>query len=161
MQTALPFCHIVIGTEEELWGALSDEPGLVWDGRSLPSEKRDTLDGLIKQHLSAGQTFVLKRGPRGVTIFEHGSDPFDVAGFPVEVLNTVGAGDSFASGLLYGRRQGWSWQRAARFANACGAIVVTRHGCSAAMPTLTEVETFMSKQRSITVRLWMQGPKIR
>ncbi len=61
----------------------------------------------------------------------------------MEVINTVGAGDAFASGLIYGRIQGWNWNQAARFANACGAIVVTRHGCSAAMPTLDEVQTFI------------------
>ncbi|MCA9917748.1 MAG: 5-dehydro-2-deoxygluconokinase [Anaerolineales bacterium] len=142
MQTVLPHCHIIIGTEEEMWGALSDEPGLVWNGRSLPSEKIPVLDTLITQSLGAEQTIVLKRGPKGATIFRNGRSPLDVAGFPVEVLNTVGAGDSFASGLLYGRRQGWDWQKATRFANACGAIVVTRHGCSTALPTLPEVKTF-------------------
>ena len=147
MQTALPNCDVVIGTEEELWAALSDEPALVWNGKSVPAEKLPILDELIQQNLGAAQTFVLKRGPKGVTIFEGNHPPLDVAGFPVDVLNTVGAGDSFASGLLYGRNQGWDWEKSARIANACGAIVVTRHGCSAAMPTLPEVEAFISERR--------------
>ena len=146
MQTAFPYCHIIIGTEEELWAALSDEPELVWAGKSLPDDKLPALETLVKQNLGEGQTIVLKRGPKGVTIFGANRQPLDVAGFPVEVLNTVGAGDSFASGLLYGRNQGWDWEKSARFANACGAIVVTRHGCSAAMPTLAEVEAFIAKK---------------
>ena len=143
MQMVWPHCDIVIGTEEEIWAALSDAPALVWDGQSVAAEQLPTLILLIKQHQHKGQTIVLKRGARGVTLFLENGKTVDVPGFPVEVLNTVGAGDAFASGLLFGRRQGWEWERAARFANACGAIVVTRHGCSAAMPTSQEVHDFI------------------
>ena len=146
MQIVWNSCDIVIGTEEEVWAALSDAPELVWNGKSLPAEQMPTLMALIHTHQQAGQTIVLKRGPRGVTLFLDNSQTIDVAGFPVEVLNTVGAGDAFASGLLFARRQGWTWQRAARFANACGAIVVTRHGCSAAMPTKQEVDQFVAER---------------
>ena len=55
----------------------------------------------------------------------------------------LGAGDAFASGFLYGFLQGWPLERAARMGNACGAIVVTRHGCANFMPTL---------RRSVRVR---------
>ena len=71
------------------------------------------------------------------------NDLVQVPGFPVTVLNTVGAGDAFAGGLIYGRCQGWDWRASVRMANACGALVVTRHGCAAAMPRREEVETFM------------------
>ena len=67
-----------------------------------------------------------------------------VAGLPVEVVNTVGAGDAFASGLITKRLQGLAWPQAAQFANACGAIEVTRHGCSAAFPTESEVQAFIA-----------------
>ena len=56
------------------------------------------------------------------------------------MLNVLGAGDAFASGFLYGYLQGWPLERAARMGNACGAIVVTRHGCANFMPTLDEVD---------------------
>ncbi len=146
MQMVWGHCDIVIGTEEEVWAALSDTPDLVWGGKSLPAEQLPTLMTLIQQHQHEAQTVVLKRGPRGVTLFLDNNQTLDVLGFPVEVLNTVGAGDAFASGLLFARQQGMEWQKAARFANACGAIVVTRHGCSAAMPTSDEVHTFITEQ---------------
>ena len=85
---------------------------------------------------------MVKRGPKGVTIYNH-TESVDVQGFPVDVVNTVGAGDAFASGLIFGHLQGWDWNRAARLANACGAIVVTRHGCAKAMPTRDEIEQFI------------------
>jgi 5-dehydro-2-deoxygluconokinase len=143
MQLVIPYCHVIIGTEEELWSSLSDEPALVWDGKRVPEDKLPILNELIQQNLQEDQTIVLKRGPRGATVYQLNRLPLDVPGFPVEVLNTVGAGDSFASGLIYGRTHGWDWQKSVRIANACGAIVVTRHGCSTAMPTLDEVETFV------------------
>ncbi|MEM7114694.1 MAG: 5-dehydro-2-deoxygluconokinase [Chloroflexota bacterium] len=142
IQTVWPHCDVVIGTEEEVWAALSEEPSLVW-GSALPTERQSDLLDLIAQHQTAQQMIVLKRGASGVTLFLANGEQVDVAGFPVEVLNTVGAGDAFASGLLYGCQQSWSWAEAARFANACGAIVVTRHGCSAAMATLNEVVEFI------------------
>ncbi len=69
----------------------------------------------------------------------------DVPGFPVEVYNILGAGDAFASGLLYGVVRGWDWYKAARLGNACGAIVVTRHGCANFMPTNEEVMAFVER----------------
>ena len=67
----------------------------------------------------------------------------DAAGFPVSILNTVGAGDAFAGGLLYGYLKGWDWYKCGRMGNACGALVVTRHGCSAALPYEQEVLDFI------------------
>ncbi len=87
---------------------------------------------------------VLKRGDRGATVFQQGGDiPIDVPSFAVSVVNVLGAGDAFASGLIYGCLQGWPLARAARMGNACGAIIVTRHGCANFMPTLAEVERFI------------------
>ena len=53
-------------------------------------------------------------------------------------------GDAFAAGLIYARVQGWDWLKSARMGNACGAIVVTRHGCANFMPTLDEVAAFVA-----------------
>ncbi len=97
---------------------------------------------LLERHPNL--TLVLKRGPRGVTVI--GTERIEVPGYEVEVLNTVGAGDAFASGLIHGIVQGWEWRRAVRFANACGAIEVTRHGCSSAMPTVAEVMDFVGER---------------
>ena len=67
----------------------------------------------------------------------------DVPGFPVEVQNILGAGDAFASGFLCGFIKEWDWYKAARLGNACGAILVTKHGCANFMPTYDEVMTFV------------------
>lgn len=140
---------VIIGTEEEFFAALAADPEPVMTGQLIA----DALRSRLEQDLSAtmtdfpDMTLVVKRGKQGVSIYDHGKR-LDVAGFPVEIVNTIGAGDAFASGLIYGRSQGWDWKRAGRFANACGALVVTRHGCAKAMPYLDEVNQFVSTREN-------------
>ena len=144
MRRLLPLCDVIIGTEEEFYAALAPTPERVMSG-----ERVDDRGGL-HQHLrdfakDSEAVLVLKRGDRGVRIYQ-GDDFGDVPGFPVEVVNTVGAGDGFASGLIYGWACSWDWERAARFANACGALVVARHGCARALPFKDEVEAFIESK---------------
>jgi len=66
-------------------------------------------------------------------------------GFRVPLLKGLGGGDGFMAGFLYGLLKGWSAVNAARFGNAVGAIVVTGHACSEAMPSLRRVVSFLKK----------------
>lgn len=129
--TLLSAATMAVGTEEELAAATGSSD--VARGAAAALERG--LDALV-----------LKRGARGSTVFRAGAPPADVAPFPVDVLNVLGAGDAFASGFLYGYLQGWPLERAARTGNACGAIVVTRHGCANFMPTLGEVSAFAAER---------------
>lgn len=136
---------VAIGTEEEFHAALAPDGGAL-GGETLVEAKRAELDVLIDRLREdhPGMVLVIKRGPRGATVLER--ERLEVAGYPVEVLNTVGAGDAFASGLIHGMLAGWDWHRTTRFANACGAIEVTRHGCSSALPTVAEVMSFVEER---------------
>jgi 5-dehydro-2-deoxygluconokinase len=149
-----PSLDVVIGTEEEFYAALAPEPEEIVAGAAVTDAQRAELEGMIQklQSESSGpHTFVMKRGSRGVTVYSRNSQPVHVSGFAVEVVNTVGAGDGFASGLLYGYLQGWEWSRSAQVANACGAIVVTRHGCAQALPNRQEVRSFLEQR---TGEIW-------
>jgi 5-dehydro-2-deoxygluconokinase len=131
VRTLLQSATLAVGTEEEI-AAASGSTGVERGAATL---------------LESGiEALVLKRGARGSTIFRRGAAPSDVAPFCVQVLNVLGAGDAFASGFLYGYLQGWPLERAARLGNACGAIVVTRHGCANFMPTLDEVAAFVAER---------------
>ncbi len=66
-------------------------------------------------------------------------------GFPIEVFNVLGAGDGFFSGLLRGWLTGQDWPTSLKFANACGAFAVSRHGCTPAYPSLAELEFFLDR----------------
>jgi 5-dehydro-2-deoxygluconokinase len=63
----------------------------------------------------------------------------EVPPYPVEVVNGLGAGDSFGGALCHGLLAGWPLERVIRFANVAGAIVASRLECSTAMPTESEV----------------------
>ena len=142
MRRVLSGVEVAIGTEEELYDALShDRQQFTARGVELTPAQRDATVGEVVDLVRGGEgasTVVLKRGPRGASVITaEGST--DVPGFPVDVVNTVGAGDAFASGLISKRLEGWDWLEAVRFANACGALVVTRHGCASALPNESEV----------------------
>ncbi len=142
MRRVLSAVEVAIGTEEELHAALSHDPQqFMARGAKLASAQRDEVSAAVVDLVRSGEGVdiaVVKRGQDGASVITTDGS-FDVPGFPVEVLNTVGAGDAFASGLIAKRLEGWDWPEAVRFANACGALVVTRHGCSSALPTEPEV----------------------
>ena len=130
IQQLIGHAALVVGTEEEVVAAADD----------------DNVESAIAALLKATSApLVLKRGARGATLFRNGSRT-DVPPFRITVLNVLGAGDAFASGLIAGIRRGWPLERAVRMGNATGAIVVTRHGCANFMPTDAEVEAFVREQ---------------
>jgi 5-dehydro-2-deoxygluconokinase len=133
-RSVLPNCDLVVGTEEEIRIA----------GGS--TDTREALKG-IRDLTEA--TIVLKVGAMGAIVFPEGipddlEDGVRVPGFPVEVFNSVGAGDAFMSGFLSGWLREQPLEECLRLGNACGAIVVSRHGCSPAMPTPEELEYFLN-----------------
>lgn len=87
---------------------------------------------------------VVKQGPRGV-LARTVDEQVEVAPFPVEVLNGLGAGDAFGGALCHGLLAGWSLERVMRFANVAGAIVASRLECSSAMPTEAEVTALLEE----------------
>ena len=143
---ALPLCHAVVGTEEELKAVFLERAGDVQVSGSQVSgaEVAGDIERAAEQLMARGpRVLVVKRGARGAVVHEQGRAT-EVAPFPVEVLNVLGAGDAFASGLLYGFLHGWDWAKSARMGNACGAIVVTKPGCANFMPTEREALDFIA-----------------
>jgi 5-dehydro-2-deoxygluconokinase len=146
VRSVLPLLDVVIGTEDEVRAVTLKEVGqmTVSHGQVSSAAVAGDLDEAVGRIAASGpEVLVVKQGRRGAKIYEKGQPPVEAAGFPVEVYNTLGAGDAFAGGLIYGCVQGWNWHDAARFGNAVGAIVVTRHACANDMPYLDEVTAFM------------------
>jgi 5-dehydro-2-deoxygluconokinase len=144
---ALPLCDIAIGTESEVKAVVLERAADVAVAHSQISgaEVGGDLDRAVAAVLERGPgALVVKRGPGGATVHLVGQPPIIAAPFPVEPVNVLGAGDAFAAGFLYGHLRGWDWQRSARMGNACGAIVVTRHGCANFMPTEREALDFIA-----------------
>jgi 5-dehydro-2-deoxygluconokinase len=144
IRNVISMVDVAIGTEEEFYAALMPHPEAVINGAPVPDGEHAELDARVDELLRQGlSALVIKRGARGATVFL-ANDRIDVPGFPVEVLNTVGAGDAFAGGFIRSRLRGLDWYDSVRFGNACGAITVTRHGCAAAFPTQDEIEAFVA-----------------
>src|SRR6266566_2025975 len=143
VRSALRLVDVVIGTEDEINAAMLTDPAQISLTHSQVSDARVSgdIDAAIATLLSLGpRVLAQKRGADGsrVHLVSNGSSTgtdrppdgaaqIDVPGFPVEVQNILGAGDAFASGLLCGFVKGWDWYKTARLANACGAILVTKH----------------------------------
>jgi 5-dehydro-2-deoxygluconokinase len=145
IRSALRLVDVVIGTEDEINAAVLTANEQMQRTRS-DSDTRvqgDTTEGIARLMALGPKLLIEKRGAAGARIHAQGKTPVDVPGFPVEIYNILGAGDAFGGGFLYGMVQGWDTYRCARLGNACGAIVVTKHGCANFMPTLNEVETFV------------------
>ena len=60
------------------------------------------------------------------------------APLPAEPVDTIGAGDSFDAGFVYGMLQGWTMPRCLALATACGSLSARAAGGVAAQPTLDE-----------------------
>ena len=88
---------------------------------------------------------VLKRGGKGAYVAVTGGKAAWVRPFPVEAVDTVGAGDCFNGAFAVALLEGLDPFAAARFASAAAAISVTRRGAQASMPTRAEVDAFLAK----------------
>jgi 5-dehydro-2-deoxygluconokinase len=149
IRSALPLVDIVIGTEDEIRSVTVRDKGQVRIAHSQMSAAAVSgdLDRAIARLLAAGPgAVVVKRGANGATVHLANGEVITAPAFEVNVLNVLGAGDAFAAGLFYGLRHSWDWYRAARFGNACGAIIVTRHGCANFMATEAEALAFVEQR---------------
>lgn len=134
LQKVLPLCDVIVGTEEEL---------------HIAGGAEDTLATLRAiRALAPNALIVAKRGPMGCVCFP-GAIPASLddgvkgPGYPVDVLNTLGAGDGFMGGFLRGYLREETLEQTCAFANAGGAFAVSRLLCSAEYPTQPEMTHFL------------------
>jgi 5-dehydro-2-deoxygluconokinase len=139
LQEMLPRFELLIGTEEEFLIAGGVAGDLM---ASLRRVREVTPAAMVVKRGALGCTFVIGAVPA------HIDDALTVRGERVEVLNVLGAGDAFAAGLMTGLLTGNGFAEAAAIANACGAIVVSRHACAPAMPTPAELAHWFSGARN-------------
>ncbi|MBC6437691.1 MAG: 5-dehydro-2-deoxygluconokinase [Rhodobacteraceae bacterium] len=135
LQSTLHLFDLIVGTEEEF---------------HIAGGSTDTIRALRAVRSASEATLVCKRGPMGAAAFGYDipnslEDGETGPGFPVEVFNVLGAGDGFMSGLLKGWLDGEDWSTALKYANACGAFAVSRHGCTPAYPGWEELQFFFAR----------------
>ncbi|HHL20433.1 MAG TPA: 5-dehydro-2-deoxygluconokinase, partial [Aliiroseovarius sp.] len=135
LQETLGLFDLIVGTEEEF---------------HIAGGTTDTLAALRAVRALTDATLICKRGPMGAVAFDGDiparlDDGISGPGFPIEVFNVLGAGDGFMAGLLRGWLRGEGWRTSLTWANACGALAVSRHGCTPAYPSWEELQFFLDR----------------
>ncbi len=131
---------LIVGTEEEF---------------EIAGGTPDLISSLREVRKRSAATLVVKLGALGCAVIEGEipnriEDAFRVPSPRVEVLNVLGAGDAFLAGFLSGWLRGFDYKICCQRANACGALVVSRHSCAPAMPTEEELQYFMGHVDTLT-----------
>jgi fructokinase len=150
-----------------IWSDFDEAHKLIWqmiplsDIVKVADEEWEFITGT--SDFDEGSRKILDHGPKLVVItrgeqgayFNFGGASGEVAGFSVQAVDTLGAGDSFVAGLLFQLLKASSFEAALiadymkstlRFANACGAIATTTPGAIPALPRLEQVESFLKDQ---------------
>jgi 5-dehydro-2-deoxygluconokinase len=128
---ALPLVTVAIGNKEECQVAVGE------------TEPDRAADALLERGVELA---IVKQGPKGV-FAKTKNESVEVPPHFVEVINGLGAGDSFGGALCFGLLHQWSLEKILRFANIAGAIVASRLECSTAMPSFEEVSEIMEAKQ--------------
>ncbi|WP_321274823.1 5-dehydro-2-deoxygluconokinase [uncultured Vibrio sp.] len=139
LQEVLGLFDVIVGTEEEF---------------HICGGTDNTIDALKAVRKVSDAELVCKRGALGCSVYSEEvpndlDDGLTIHGVRVDVLNVLGAGDAFMSGLLRGYLNDEGWEKACAYANACGALVVSRHGCAPAMPTKLELDNYITRAADV------------
>ena len=129
IRLALPFVDVLIGNQLELM---------------LAAGVDDLHLAIAKLRSSSVSVLVSKLGELGTRVLTRDEEVY-LQPYKVDVTSTIGAGDGFASGFLYGLLQGFPILKSLHYGNASAAIVVSRLSCSEAMPRLHEVEEMIGR----------------
>jgi ribokinase len=167
-------CHPEAALQAARWMQAAGKPVLLDAAKSggMDEESKARMRALVKvtDYLVCGSGFcqalsgkperweaqeeMLRLGPRVVvqTEGEEGSytltahERFHTPIFPVEVLDTTGAGDVFHGAYVVGLLKGWDLRKTAQFATAVSALKCTRLGGRVGTPYYTEVTAFLSER---------------
>ncbi|UFJ43386.1 sugar kinase [Brevibacillus humidisoli] len=127
----MPFLDVVLTGEEE---------AQILVGTSEPDEVFQAFQSLGIDHI------VLKQGERGAIASRHNQVMHSPAAAVSKVVDTVGAGDGFAAGYLYGLLHQWNLRDCLQLANAVGALVVGVSGDNEGLPYMDEVKVFLGQK---------------
>ena len=122
-----------------LWDRPEEYPELAAEAADAADVVIGNEDEVAAAQLDDVRVLVLKRGERGATVFE-GREETDVPGFPVQVVNGLGAGDAFAAAVGHGLLHDIPLVEAVRRGTVAGALVAAQLACSEAMPRLEDLE---------------------
>lgn len=98
-------------------------------------------------HTQGAKIVVIKHGKKGSTAYTHDGAKYSIKPFPVKALKSFGGGDGYASAFLFGLLEGLSIPECLELGSASASLLVASHSCSADMPTLDVVKTFITQSK--------------
>lgn len=112
------------------------------------TQKQSFPDAISTLFSTGVMTIALKLGKEGCRLISKDQD-VSLSGFPINAVDSTGAGDAFSAGMIHGLTHGWTLEMSGRFANALGALAASRWGAGEALPSLKEVSAFLSMRNTI------------
>lgn len=123
-------------------------PGISEGEKLMGSHDPEEIADYYLRQSDRTRLVIVKLGPEGSFVKERGKESVIVPGFKVEkVVDTVGAGDGFATGVVSALLEGKSAVEAAIRGNAIGALAVQTVGDSDGYPTKEQLERFLKENR--------------
>ncbi|EEZ4359130.1 sugar kinase [Escherichia coli] len=115
------------------------------EGEVLLLSPHSTPERAIAGFLEEGvKEVIVKRGNQGASYYS-ANEQFHVESYPVEEVDPTGAGDCFGGAWIACRQLGFDAHRSLQYANACGALAVTRRGPMEETSRLAEIEAFIQR----------------
>jgi sugar/nucleoside kinase (ribokinase family) len=112
---------------------------------------KDLDAAIAKVHQKGPSLVCVKRGAQGSLISEKRSKgefyQFSQKAFDIEIVDTTGAGDGFDAGLIVGLVRGLSLEDAVKQGTAMASLVITKLGAMTALPSETELESFLKRYK--------------
>jgi sugar/nucleoside kinase (ribokinase family) len=107
------------------------------ENEAIAISQARTVGQALKRLGQRVATVAIKRGAQGALACR-GAETASVCALSGDVVDTVGAGDTFDAGFVYGFLNGWSLEKALWLAAVCGSLSTRAAGGTASQPTLEE-----------------------
>jgi sugar/nucleoside kinase (ribokinase family) len=105
-----------------------------------PDNEKKGKVRLLKKFAEHTDALVILTGGGGTTYYGRGGEVKEFNAYKVNVVSTLGAGDSFKAGCIYALMHGYDDDKTVRFASAVAAVACTKFPIGLNPPTLSEVE---------------------
>ncbi|MCB0083060.1 MAG: carbohydrate kinase [Caldilineaceae bacterium] len=123
--------------------ALVEQVDYVVASERFAEEYGGSAEAGLAQLATVAPNVVVTLGHRGL-IWQRGTERGRVGAFPVNAIDTTGAGDAFHGAFAAGLAQGMEWEALLRYASAVGALCCTKVGGRVGIPTAAEVAAFLA-----------------
>ena len=115
---------------------------------SLIEKGRDDIASAKYWIEKGNKIVIIKHGKQGSTAYTADGNNYSIKPFPVTALKSFGGGDGYGSAFIYGLLEGMDIMDCLELGSASASMLVSAHGCSLFMPSVSEVKKFISDSKA-------------